>query len=130
MAKSAKQRQQEYRARRKEAGLCAYPGCERKPRKYSRCPDHRRDAKEQAADRAIDAARVLDLELEIETLKNHIALYALDPETETILARIARVEALLSSVTPILNTYKAALAEFGIFLTVEGEAELLKYLPR
>ena len=69
------------------------------------------------------------MEIEIKTLKNHIALYALDPETETILARIARVEALLSSVEPILNAYRDTLAEFGIFITVEGEAELLKYLP-
>ena len=130
MAKSAKQRQQEYRARRKECGLCAYPGCPRKPRKYSRCHEHRREAKESAADRAIDAARVPDLELEVLTLKRHIALYELDPATETILARIARIEALLETVQPILRAYKAALDDEGIILTVQGEKELLGYLPR
>ena len=54
-AKTPKQRQAEYRARRKQQGLCAYPGCERKPRKYAYCPDHREDAKEQARDRTITA---------------------------------------------------------------------------
>ena len=56
MAKTAKQRQAEYRARRKEQGLCAFPGCNRKPRKYSLCPYHREDAKELARDRTLTAS--------------------------------------------------------------------------
>ena len=56
MAKSAKQLQAEYRARRKAQGLCAYPGCDRKPRRYSLCPDHREDAREKARDRTFMAA--------------------------------------------------------------------------
>ena len=60
MAKSAKQRQAEYRAKRKDQGLCAYPGCDRKPRKYSLCPDHRKDAREQARDRTFMAAMYED----------------------------------------------------------------------
>ena len=56
MAKSAKQRQAEYRARRKAKGLCAYPGCDRKPHKYALCPDHREDAKEQARDPTLMAS--------------------------------------------------------------------------
>ncbi len=56
MAKSAKQRQAEYRAKRKALGLCAYPGCDRKPRKYALCPGHREDAREQARDRTVMAS--------------------------------------------------------------------------
>ena len=51
MAKSAKKRQAEYRANRKAQRLCAYPGCDRKPRKYALCPGHREDARERARDR-------------------------------------------------------------------------------
>ena len=54
-AKTPKQRQAEYRARRKEQGLCAYPGCERKPRKYASCPTHREDARVEAQDRTFMA---------------------------------------------------------------------------
>ena len=61
MAKSAKQRQAEYRAKRKTQGLCAYPGCDRKPRKYALCPDHRKDAREQAKDRTFMAAAYEDV---------------------------------------------------------------------
>ncbi len=60
MAKSAKQRQAEYRAKRKAQGLCAYPGCDRKPRKYALCPDHRKDAREQARDRTFMAGMYED----------------------------------------------------------------------
>ena len=56
MAKSAKQRQAEYRARRKARGLCAYPGCDRKPHKYALCTGHREDAKGQARDRTLMAS--------------------------------------------------------------------------
>ena len=56
MAKLAKQRQAECRAKRKAQGLCAYPGCNRKPRKYALCPGHREDAREQAKDRTFMAA--------------------------------------------------------------------------
>ena len=61
MANSAKQRQAEYRAKRKAQGLCAYPGYDRKPRKYSLCPDHREDAKEKARDRTFMAAMYEDM---------------------------------------------------------------------
>ena len=56
MAKSAKKRQAEYRAKRKAQGLCAYPGCDRKPRKYALCPGHREDAREQGRDRTVMAS--------------------------------------------------------------------------
>ena len=56
MAKSVKQRQAEYRAKRRAQGLCAYPGCDRKPRKYALCPDHREDARERARDRTLMAS--------------------------------------------------------------------------
>ena len=60
MAKSAKQRQAEYRARRKSLRLCAYPGCDRKPRKYTLCPGHREDARDQARDRTLMAGMYED----------------------------------------------------------------------
>ena len=60
MAKSAKKRQAEYRAKRKAQGLCAYPGCDRKPRKYALCPGHREDARERARDRTFVAGTYED----------------------------------------------------------------------
>ena len=55
MMKSNKQRQAEYRARRKKAGLCAWPGCERKPHKYTYCPEHRQGERERARERTVMA---------------------------------------------------------------------------
>ncbi len=71
MGKNAKQRQAEYRAWRKAAGLCAHPGCNRKPRKYSRCPDHRAQASEDAAVVRIDAAQARDNREELERLRRY-----------------------------------------------------------
>ncbi len=53
MAKSNKQRQKEYRGRRREQGLCLYPGCPRRPRKYAYCPDHRKELRDQAEERTL-----------------------------------------------------------------------------
>ena len=86
MAKSAKQRQLEYRERRKAAGLCAWPGCDRKPRKYALCPDHRADARLEAQVRTGNAndlqytmdqltearKRISEVEAEVKWLQKHM----------------------------------------------------------
>ena len=70
MAKSAKQRQAEYRARRKEQGLCAWPGCDRKPRKYALCPDHREASREIAQNRTDFASMYPEMKDERDTLRS------------------------------------------------------------
>ena len=79
MAKSAKQRQAEYRERRRVQKLCIEPGCPNKVRKYARCKDHREIAREGQRDRTIMAssyevllARVKDLERENLELKREV----------------------------------------------------------
>jgi hypothetical protein len=42
---------QEYRARRRAKGLCIEAGCDRRVRKYARCADCRRNARESAMER-------------------------------------------------------------------------------
>ena len=41
MGKTNSERQAEYRAKRKQAGLCAWAGCSRKPRTGTLCAEHR-----------------------------------------------------------------------------------------
>ena len=60
MAKSNKQCQAKHRAKRKEQGLCAWPGCARKPRKYATCPDHRAEMREAGRGRRLDAVTERD----------------------------------------------------------------------
>ena len=66
MAKSAKQRQAEYRARRWANGQCLEAGCPNWVRKYSRCAEHRTIAKE---DRAETRSRAAEADILLEENK-------------------------------------------------------------
>lgn len=66
MAKSAKQRQAEYRARRRANGQCLEAGCPNRVRKYSRCAEHRTIVKE---DRAETRSRAAEADILLEENK-------------------------------------------------------------
>ena len=72
MAKSNKARQAEYRDRRRAGGLCITPGCDRKVRKYARCVDCRKDARERARERTLDAGMVYAHQDEIAHLRREL----------------------------------------------------------
>ena len=94
MAKSAKKRQAEYRAKRKAQGLCAYPGCDRKPRKHALCPDHRWEAKERARDRTDMASLYPDLLDEFKFLRERLRIAESNVvDLELALARAIRRKA-------------------------------------
>ena len=69
MAKTAQQRQADYRARRREQGLCLHPGCPVKVRKYARCAEHRREQRELAAENRGTAADLDDALFELKRLR-------------------------------------------------------------
>ena len=129
MAKSAKQRQAEYRAKRKAQGLCAYPGCPRKPRKYALCPDHREEAREAAYDRMEAASREPELEAEIYKLRRELDVNErllngylggeLADEVAELRHRTAEAEHQVQLLTVMLNTYKSVVEESGMTITIK-----------
>ena len=129
MVKSAKERQAEYRAKRKARGLCAYPGCPRKPRKYALCPDHREEAREAACERMEAAAREPELEAEIYKLRRELDVNNrllnghlgddLADEVKELRHRTAEAEHQVQELTVLLNTYESVIQESGITITIK-----------
>ena len=128
-AKSNKQRQAEYRARRKEQRLCAWPGCDRKPTKYALCPEHRKASKEAAAERRADAAEKPELEGEIDRLKLELQYTRVKPEARVLAAFLAESERQLAELRMLTDAYKEAM-EGGFHVEVEGEQRVLAATTR